>query len=586
MAVWGAPTAHEDDAERAVRAGPRAGRRRRGRSAPGLQARAGVLTGEAAVTLGAPRPGHGRRRPREHRVAAPVGRPRRATVLVGEATQQASTGSIAYEPAGEQLLKGKAAPVAAWRALRVVAERRRPRARTSASRRRSSAATPSCGCSRTCSTRRRARSASGSSRSSGQAGIGKSRLAWEFLKYVDGVVEQVWWHEGRSPVVRRGRSRSGRWARWSARGRSLLETDDAATTRARDRARSSRSTSPTRPSGGGSSRRCSRCSGSARRRPAARRSCSRAWRTFFERLAGTRRRRAGVRGPPLGGPGHARLHRPPARVEPQRPDPDRHARPPGAARDAGPTGAPASGTSSRSTSSRSTRRSMRELLAGSCPGLPEPAVRSIVARAEGIPLYAVETVRMLVADGRLAAARGGRRTSRSATSASSPCPDTLHALIAARLDALDAGRPRARPGRGGPRPELHRRRASPRVAGSTAATLEPRLRAPRPRATCSTWSSTRGRPSAASTRSSRRSSARSPTRRWPARPPDAAPRRRALLRGARRRRAGRRARRPLPRGLPGIDRGRRGGGARGPGAARAPGGRDPRRAARDRRCRP
>ena len=52
MAVWGAPVANEDDAERAVRAAldlvgavteldPR------------LAARAGVLTGEAAVTIGA-----------------------------------------------------------------------------------------------------------------------------------------------------------------------------------------------------------------------------------------------------------------------------------------------------------------------------------------------------------------------------------------------------------------------------------------------------------------------------------------------------------------------------------------------------
>src|SRR6266511_1945886 len=57
MAVWGTPTATEDDAERAVRAaldlvaavsalGDEAG-------AEGLRARAGVLTGEAAVTLGA-----------------------------------------------------------------------------------------------------------------------------------------------------------------------------------------------------------------------------------------------------------------------------------------------------------------------------------------------------------------------------------------------------------------------------------------------------------------------------------------------------------------------------------------------------
>ena len=55
MAVWGAPVAQEDDAERAVRGGARPGRRGRARrSTPALQAaRAGVLTGEAAVTLGA-----------------------------------------------------------------------------------------------------------------------------------------------------------------------------------------------------------------------------------------------------------------------------------------------------------------------------------------------------------------------------------------------------------------------------------------------------------------------------------------------------------------------------------------------------
>ena len=57
MAVWGAPAATEDDAERAVRTalelvaavaalGAEVG-------APDLRARAGVLTGEAAVTLGA-----------------------------------------------------------------------------------------------------------------------------------------------------------------------------------------------------------------------------------------------------------------------------------------------------------------------------------------------------------------------------------------------------------------------------------------------------------------------------------------------------------------------------------------------------
>ena len=67
------PTAHEDDAERAVRAGARARRRRPGAWARRSQARAGVLTGEAAVTARRDEPGHGRRRPRQHRRPPAVG---------------------------------------------------------------------------------------------------------------------------------------------------------------------------------------------------------------------------------------------------------------------------------------------------------------------------------------------------------------------------------------------------------------------------------------------------------------------------------------------------------------------------------
>ena len=52
MAVWGAPVAHEDDAERGVRAALELVDAVRSLG-PGVQARAGVLTGEAAVTLGA-----------------------------------------------------------------------------------------------------------------------------------------------------------------------------------------------------------------------------------------------------------------------------------------------------------------------------------------------------------------------------------------------------------------------------------------------------------------------------------------------------------------------------------------------------
>src|SRR6059036_3427295 len=31
----------------------------------------------------------------------------------------------------------------------------------------------------------------------GIAGIGKSRLSWEFFKYIDGLAEPIWWHRGR-----------------------------------------------------------------------------------------------------------------------------------------------------------------------------------------------------------------------------------------------------------------------------------------------------------------------------------------------------------------------------------------------------
>ena len=168
-----------------------------------MQARAGVLTGEAAVTLGAV--GQGmvagdlvNTASRLQSVAAP------GTVLVGEATQRAASSAIVFEPAGEQTLKGKELPVSAWRG----GARRQQSARAAVAatgwRHRSSAAKRSCACSRTCSTPPDASSACGLSRSPGQAGIGKTRLAWEFLKYVDGVVEGVWWHDGRSPSLRRG----------------------------------------------------------------------------------------------------------------------------------------------------------------------------------------------------------------------------------------------------------------------------------------------------------------------------------------------------------------------------------------------
>ena len=186
MAVWGAPVAHEDDAERAV--GPRSSWSTRSRPlGPGIAARAGVLTGEAAVTIGATNQGMVagdlvNTASRLQSAAVP------GTVLVGEATERAASRAIAFEAAGEQALKGKAAPVPAWRALRVVAER-------GGRNRTETLEAPFVGRDdelrllkdlfHATTRERRARLVS----VIGPAGIGKTRLAWEFNKYTDGLVE-------------------------------------------------------------------------------------------------------------------------------------------------------------------------------------------------------------------------------------------------------------------------------------------------------------------------------------------------------------------------------------------------------------
>ena len=68
------------------------------------------------------------------------------------------------------------------------------------------------------------------------------------------------------------------------------------------------------------------------------------------------------------------------------------------------------------------------------PGLPDTARQAILGRAEGVPLYAVETVRKLLLDGRIELRDGTYRPLGDLTKLDTP--ETLQALIAARLDAL------------------------------------------------------------------------------------------------------------------------------------------------------
>src|ERR1700733_1128333 len=199
MAVWGTPAATEGDAERAVRAaldlvtavaelGAEAG-------APGLTARAGIVTGEVAVTLGAAHEGMvaGGAVNTAARVqsAAPVG-----SVLVDTPTRRLADSAVGFADAGEHRLKGKAEPRRLWRAVRVLSA-------VGGAQRVDGLEAPLTGRDAELRTIKDLFHAAAELRVprlvlvSGPAGVGKSRLGWEFEKYSDGLAGEVWWHRGR-----------------------------------------------------------------------------------------------------------------------------------------------------------------------------------------------------------------------------------------------------------------------------------------------------------------------------------------------------------------------------------------------------
>jgi predicted ATPase/class 3 adenylate cyclase len=434
MAVWGTPTATEDDAERAVRAaldlvaavtalGDEGG-------VSELRARAAVMTGEAAVTIGAE--GQGmvagdlvNTASRVQSLADP------GSVLVGEVTRRATDQTVAYEDAGSHELKGKVGLTPLWRALRIVSGAR-------GSLKSAGLEAPFVGRDRelrqvkelfhACADEGRAHLVS----ITGIAGIGKSRLGWEFYKYFDGIAQITYWHRGRCLSYGEGVTY---WAladmvRMRAR---IAEDEDEASALAKLAAvveehladpAECRFVEPRLAHLLGLEDESGRYE---------REDLFAAWRLFFERLAAVypvvmlfedmqwadaslldfiEHLLEWGRNSPILVVTQAR----PELLE-QR---------------------PTWGAGHRNFSSiylePLPERAMEELLTGLVPGLPEELRAKILARAEGIPLYAVETVRMLLDRGALV--QEGAVYRPAGTIESLEVPETLHALIAARLDGL------------------------------------------------------------------------------------------------------------------------------------------------------
>jgi class 3 adenylate cyclase/tetratricopeptide (TPR) repeat protein len=201
MAVFGAPVAYEDDAERAVRAALRitqAIEELNEDANLGLSTRAAVNTGEGLVNLTArPQDGEGmvtgdvvNTASRLQNVAPVKG------VVVGEVTYRSTQDMIDYEAMEPVTVKGKPDPVPVWRALSA-----RSRFGIDVETRYS---TPFIGRDLDLATLKTAyqRALRESSVQLvtvvGEPGVGKSRLLAEFASYLDEQDEIVSWRQGRS----------------------------------------------------------------------------------------------------------------------------------------------------------------------------------------------------------------------------------------------------------------------------------------------------------------------------------------------------------------------------------------------------
>jgi class 3 adenylate cyclase/tetratricopeptide (TPR) repeat protein len=435
MAVWGTPVATEDDAERAVRAGLDlvAAVTALGDEIgiDDLRARASVQTGEATVTAGAD--GEGmvtgdivNAASRVQSVADP------GQVLVGDATRRATEPTIVYEDAGTHELKGLGGLHRVWRAVRVVSGAR-------GALKSEGLEAPFVGRDRelrqikdlyhACADERRAHLVS----VTGIAGIGKSRVVWEFYKYFDGLAQLIYWHRGRCLSYGEGVTY---WALADmVRMRCRISEDEEESSALAKLGGVLDEHVPDTDERAFVEPRVAHLLGLEGGATFNREELFAAWRTFFERLAQVNPTVLAFedmqwadaslldfieyllewsRQSPLFVITAAR----PELVEKR----------------------PTWGAGERNFTSMYleplSAPAMRDLLEGLVPGLPNTLRDQILARAEGVPLYAMETVRMLLDRGLLV--RDGSVYSPAGEVEALEVPETLHALIAARLDGLSA----------------------------------------------------------------------------------------------------------------------------------------------------
>ncbi len=351
---------------------------------------------------------------------------------MGDSTRRATEPAVVFEEAGSFELKGKEGPTPLWRALRVVSGVR-------GSRKSQGLEAPFGGRDRELRLMKELFHTSADERKAhlvsviGTAGIGKSRVAWEFYKYFDGIAETISWHSGRCLAYGEGVTY---WALAEmVRMRCRIAEDEDPSSAAGKLAVTLREFVLDPDERRFVEPRLAQLLGVGGHEFTERQELFAAWRLFFERIADVEptvllfedMQWADVslldfieylldwsRNSPL------------FVVALARPElADRR---------------PTWGAGLRNFTSiylePLQETAMDELLTGLVPGLPESLHHQILARAEGVPLYAVETVRMLLDRGSLVLDGAVYRPVGEIESLE--VPETLHALIAARLDGLSA----------------------------------------------------------------------------------------------------------------------------------------------------